>query len=210
MPDAGGGYHDTEFSRMGYRVTGVDQSFGMIETAAANAKKNGVSIKYLQGDIRSFNPQEKYDAVISLFHVMSYQNTNQDLLDAFSSCRSAVKEGAVFLFDAWYGPGVLRDIPAVRVKKAEAGNKSIIRIASPRMHDKDNLVDVSYEILVIDNESRSVQKIEEIHKMRYLFKPEIELILNQSGFRLIDILDCNTLGDTDYSSWTCYFIAKAE
>ena len=45
--------------------------------------------------------------------------------------------------------------------------------------------------------------------MRYFFKPELELLLSESGFELIDTIDSRTLGETDYNSWTSYFIARA-
>lgn len=45
--------------------------------------------------------------------------------------------------------------------------------------------------------------------MRYFFRPELEILLKQAGFELVTNIDCNTLEETDYNSWTSYFIAKA-
>ncbi len=45
-----------------------------------------------------------------------------------------------------------------------------------------------------------VQTINEVHHMRYFFRPELEII---------DNLDCQRLEETDYNSWTSYFVAKA-
>ena len=77
------------------------------------------------------------------------------------------------------------------------------------MHDKENMVDVCYEVLVINQKTNIVKKIEETHHMRYFFRPELEYFLQQAGFELICNLDCNTLEETDYGSWTSYFIARA-
>ena len=77
------------------------------------------------------------------------------------------------------------------------------------MHDKDNVVDVHYEIFVIDKVTGVAKVIQEVHSMRYFFRPELEYWLNEAGFELIDNLDCLTLGGTDYNSWTSYFIARA-
>ena len=54
-----------------------------------------------------------------------------------------------------------------------------------------------------------MRTINEVHHMRYFFRPEFEILLEQAGFRLIDNIDCQTLGETDYDSWTSYFIAQA-
>ena len=109
----------------------------------------------------------------------------------------------------WYGPGVLTDKPTVRVKEVEDDKYKLVRIARPIMHDKTNVVDVCYEVLVIDKESNETKKIEEVHSMRYFFRPELEHLLKESGFELIDNLDCKTLKETDFNSWTSYFIARA-
>lgn len=207
----GTGKHDIEFAKLGYCCTGIDISPLMIEIARQNADLCGSNIKFEVADIRCYETDKKYDVVVSLFHVMSYQNTNEDILNAFKSARKLLDEhvGGYFLFDIWYGPGVLSDKPCVRVKEIEDENKRIIRIARPVMSDKENIVDVNYEVLIIDKKSSSVQSINETHKMRYFFKPELELFLEEAGFDLVDNFDCQTLNETNYNSWTSYFIAKA-
>ena len=77
------------------------------------------------------------------------------------------------------------------------------------MHDQTNIVDVCYEVLVIDKETNEAKTIHEVHRMRYFFRPELEFYLKEAGFELLDNLDCATLGETDYHSWTSYFVARA-
>ncbi len=45
--------------------------------------------------------------------------------------------------------------------------------------------------------------------MRYFFRPELEFLLKQADFELIENFDCEDLGETGYDSWTSYFVAKA-
>lgn len=201
----GTGRHDIELSKLGYYCTGIDISPLMISMA----KKNNSEIEFLVADIRDYNSLEKYDAVISLFHVMSYQNNNKDILASFRSARKAVDKEAIFLFDVWYGPGVLSDRPSIRVKEVQDNKYKMIRIARPVMHDKTNSVDVCYEILVIDSKLNIIKTINEVHTMRYFFRPELEYYLEQSGFILLDNIDGVTFGKTDFNSWTSYFVAKA-
>jgi SAM-dependent methyltransferase len=205
----GTGRHDIELAKMGYQCTGIDLSPLMIEIAQKNVKNSGSNIEFSVADIRDYKTTCKYDAVISLFHVMSYQNTNQDILSAFRSARNVLNKDGIFLFDAWYGPGVLTDKPCVRVKEVEDDKNRLIRVARPVMHDKENIVDVNYEVLVIDKSTGKTQVINEVHNMRYFFRPELGYLLNESGFELIDNLDCNSLRETNYDSWTSYFVAKA-
>lgn len=205
----GTGRHDIELSKLGYDCTGIDMSPLMIDIARKNCGDINGNIDFSVADIRTYEPKNKYDAVVSLFHVMSYQNSNKDILDAFRSARKAIKDGGIFLFDLWYGPGVLSDPPVVRVKEAEDDKYKLVRIARPAMHDKINVVDVCYEVLVIEKKTGYTKIINETHHMRYFFRPELEFYLRKSGFKLVDNLDCKTLGETGYDSWTSYFVAEA-
>lgn len=203
----GTGRHDFELAKLGYRMTGIDLSEEMIKVAQATSGSGDCVPTFEVADIRSYQPKQKYDAVISLFHVMSYQNQNEDILSAFKVAAAALDMGGIFVFDAWYGPGVLSDPPVVRVKKVEDDQNSLIRYANPIMHAQDNVVDVCYQVLVIDKQTSVSKEINEVHHMRYFFKPEIEFMLNLAGFELAACLDCNTLQETDFDSWTAYFAA---
>lgn len=203
----GTGKHDVELARMGYCCTGIDMSQEMICAARSSAESENV--EFLTADIRTYDPPIKYDAVVSLFHVMSYQNSNEDILAAFCSARKCLNEGGVFLFDTWYGPGVLSDKPSVRVREIKKDPYRIIRVATPVMHDQTNVVDVHYDVFIIDRNTNKIREISETHNMRYFFRPELEFYLKQMRFELIDTLDCRTLGNTDFNSWTSYFVARA-
>ena len=204
----GTGRHDLELSKLGYQCTGIDMSSLMIRIAQENAEAGKAEIDFSVADIRTYEPAGKYDAVISLFHVMSYQNSNADILPAFRAARAALDLGGIFLFDVWYGPGVLSDKPVVRVKEIEDGQNKLVRIARPIMHDKENVVDVCYEVFVMDRETGNTKTINEVHNMRYFFRPELEFYLRQTGFELIGNVDCQTLDETSFDSWTSYFIAR--
>jgi hypothetical protein len=103
---------------------------------------------------------------------------------------------------------VLSDRPSVIVKQVQDENNIIYRYANPIMHPNDNLVDVCYDVIVINKENSIASHINEVHKMRYFFKPEIEMMLENAGFILKACIDCNTLGEAGFESWTVYFIAE--
>lgn len=205
----GTGRHDVWLAKLGYHCKGIDNSPLMVDIAKKNADSEGISVDFETADIRDYKDGKTYDAVISLFHVMSYQITNEDILRAFRAARELLRQtGSLFVFDVWYGPGVLSDRPAVRIKEAEDDAYRLVRLARPVMHDKENTVEVNYEVFAIDKQSGHVQVINEVHNMRYFFRPELEWLLAEAGFELLDQMDCQTLGETDYHSWTSYFVAK--
>jgi SAM-dependent methyltransferase len=89
----GTGKHDIELTKLGYQCTGIDLSPLMIGIARENVKNSNSDISFSVADIRNYESSCKYDAVISLFHVMSYQNANSDILLTFQSARKILNVG---------------------------------------------------------------------------------------------------------------------
>jgi SAM-dependent methyltransferase len=178
----GTGRHDRCLAELGYAVTGVDMSEEMLSAAKGAAAGND-RLRYLPGDVRTVRLSETFDVVISLFHVMSYQVTNTDLKHAFVTARTHLKPGGLFLFDCWYGPGVLSDRPTVRTKELEDKDISVIRHAEPVLHPNENVVDVNYRVEITNKQSGKTSDIRETHRMRYLFLPEIMEYLEGAGLQ---------------------------
>ena len=176
----GTGNHDSELVELGYQCHGIDLSEKMIQVAKEKSKIRGISNTYQVADIRTYSSDIKYDAVIALFHVISYQTTNSDVIDALKSARGVVKKGGILLFDVWYGPGVLRELPEVRIKEAEDKDKKMIRFCKPVMYENENRVDVQYKFYVMNNNTEKVKIFNETHRMRYFFKPEIQEYLREN------------------------------
>lgn len=173
----GTGAHAEHMARMGYTVHGVDMSEAML--ACAEARKAvlppevAARLSFGFGDARSVRTKEIFDAVISLFHVMSYQTTNADLEAVFETASVHLQTGGLFLFDFWYGPAVLTQRPEVRVKRLEDEEIKVTRIAEPVLHVNENVVDVNYTVFIEVKASKEVGQVEETHRMRYLFLPEL-------------------------------------
>jgi SAM-dependent methyltransferase len=185
----GTGLHAFSLAEKGYFVTGVDQSEQMLSLARERAEFRGGPISdrltFHQGDIRDFHMDRSYDAIVSLFHVISYQPTNDDLLRTFGSVSAHLEEKGVFVFDFWYGPGVLSDPPTARIKEVEDESVAITRVANPVLNPHENTVDILYRIFVRDKKSHQVEEIVEKHQMRYLFLPEMLFLFEVTGFELL-------------------------
>ncbi len=183
----GTGRHDLLLAEKGFSIMGVDLSEEML--SAANSQLQGRStlrdVNFLCGNIQSVRIGRTFDVVLSLFHVMSYQITNQMLQDSIANAYSHLKEGGIFIFDFWYGPAVLTDRPTNRVKRLEDNEISINRTATPVLHLNDNIVDVIYEVLIEDKKTRTVDTLKETHRMRYFFLPELSFVLEVTGFSIV-------------------------
>ncbi len=111
----GTGKHDYLLAERGYNVTGIDLSEAMIGVAMNKLDTCTITNKpiFQQGDIRSVKLEKKFEVVISLFHVMSYQTSNEDLEQSLRTAFEHLEDGGVFIFDCWYGPGHINRSPAL-------------------------------------------------------------------------------------------------
>ena len=207
----GTGNHDLLLHQMGYRVAGVDLSQEMLAVADARLaalEPRPSTLSFHQGDIRSIRLEQSFDVVTSLFHVISYQPKNEDLAAAFATVRAHLKPGGIFIFDCWYGPAVLTDRPVVRIKRLEDEEIEVTRLVEPVMSANENLVELKYHVFVRAKESGTVQEVKESHLMRYLFRPELELLLRGAGLSLIDSFEWMTGRAPGYDTWGVCFVVR--
>ena len=82
----GTGKHGELLCNRGYALHGVDISKEMLEIAEVRRKGKEEKLTFSQSDVAQLNLGKKFDAIVSLFHVMSYQNTNATLDSVFFWC----------------------------------------------------------------------------------------------------------------------------
>ena len=183
----GTGYHDLHLARQGFQVTGIDRSETMLAIAKRHAEHDIVhpAPTFLQGDITALTLPQKFDLGLALFHVMSYQTTNADLRAAFTSVAAHLEPGGLFIFDFWYGPAVLHEQPAVRIKRVEQDGLKLLRLTEPILHENANTVEVNFEVEIHHTENGARQTLHESHLMRYLFLPEVKDLLREAGLAFI-------------------------
>ncbi len=188
----GTGKHALEVARQGISVTGIDMSQTMLAMGKKELQQESLAalprilLPQLQhGDVRSIRLGQTFDAVTSLFHVMSYQNTEEDMLAALETAKSHLNPGGIFLFDFWYGPGVLTDAPTEREKTMEDSDTLVHRHATPHHRVNDNIVEVHYTIKLTDKHSGVETNLYESHSMRYWFMPELRYLAKKSSFTVV-------------------------
>jgi len=202
----GTGMHAEYLARLGYTVHGVDMSKDMLvhaeERKSTLPPEVAKKLTFERGDARTVRTFENYDVVISLFHVMSYQVTNNDLAAVFETAEKHLSTGGLFMFDFWYGPAVLLCKPEVRIKRLENQEICITRLAEPIMHINENLVDVNYTVFIEVKKTGKVEQIQETHKMRYLFLPELKFLIDKekwAGIKKLGWMKFDDLCEDDWS-----------
>lgn len=203
----GTGNHAAAFTTLGYQVHGVDLSDKMIDLARKNHEAS--NIEFSQGDIRYVRLPNRFDAIVALFHVVCYQTKDADLLGVFETAASHLNTGGVFIFDCWYGPGVVNDPPEERTKSMSDENVDVKRFAKPSVDALKNIVTVNYEVHINHKDDQSKYIVNEKHTMRYLFKEDIETMCTQTNMEVVAIhkwLQFEHLDDA--TCWNVTFVVQ--
>lgn len=174
---SGTGKHGRLLVERGYQVIGIERSAKMVALAVETD-----GFKCRQGDVCTVQLGQTFDAVLSLFHVISYQVSNQSASAVFARAAEHLRSGGLFIFDVWYSPAVYFQRPEVRVKRMKDDTCEITRIAEPTIFSNENRVDVNYTIFAQDRSSGETHRLIETHPMRHFSLPELDLLATQNGF----------------------------
>ncbi|WP_180111897.1 class I SAM-dependent methyltransferase [Acinetobacter sp. YH12136] len=204
----GTGKHAELLCDAGYRVHGIDLSTDMLSIAEQRRLGKEDRLSFTYSNIQDLTLNQKFDAVISLFHVISYQSSNQELVQAFQVAKNHLSENGILIFDFWYGPAVLTDLPTTRVKRLENESIKVTRLAEPVIHVQENVVDVNYTVFIQDKKTQEVVENKELHKMRYLFDTELELICEQVGFGVLNKFKWMSKESPSLDSWNVVWILR--
>ena len=204
----GTGGHAVPLAGMGCEVHGVDLSPRMLARAEARRSAlpsaQAARLRFEQGDIRALQLGRRFDAAVALFHVMSYQIRDEDMAEALAVAANHLQPGGVLLFDFWYGPAVLRDLPSVRIRRVEDDALHVTRLAEPELHAERNMVEIRYHLYAEDKRSGSIDQIREVHQVRYWFWPELQRHIAAAGLEPIGIWEWMSERPATAGSWLAY------
>jgi len=167
-------------SQLGYNVTGVDVSPAMLTQAKANREQANVTLPLHQGDLRSLNLYNQFDAVICLCDSLNYITSRHDLVRVLQNIKRHLVRGGLFLFDvntAWklqnfYGDYTYAD-----------HHTDFSYIWQNEYDSYEQTVRMTLSFF-IKQEDGSYQRFDEQHVQRAYYHSEIEACLQEAGLEL--------------------------
>lgn len=200
---SGTGIHGRLLAELGYQVTGIELSAEMVARATP---AKGFTCQ--QGDIRQVRLNKKFDAVLSLFHVMSYQISNNDIKAALQSAAAHLSPGGIFIFDVWYTPAVYSQRPEVRTKSFADHEFKVTRLATPKIYPNENRVDVHYKVTAEELATKHQHTFDETHSMRHFSLPEIDVLAELAGFKQIHTEEFLSSAEPSENTWGVCFVLR--
>ena len=171
----------------GYTITGVDITRSMLEEAKLKASKEGVTIDWIEGDIRSLNLPDRYDFIFIPFNSIHHLYRNEDLFQAFSVVKKHLKEDGLFLFDC-FNPSLEYIVGAQKGEQEIASfttkDGRLVRILQQMRYERASQINRIEWHYHINGVFDSVQKLD----MRMYFPKELDAYIQQAGFRVLEKL----------------------
>jgi SAM-dependent methyltransferase len=198
----GTGQHDLYFAKAGYQVTGVDLSKDMLDLAIEKNKDQDCT--YLLGDVRNLQLDTTFDVIISLFHVFSYQTTNEDVTSFFATLKKHMKPDSICIVDYWYAPAVINLKPENKVKRINSDELNITRYTTSSADYFSSLVKVEFKIIVENRLDGTMNELNEIHNMRFFTINEIDLFSGMSQLKGNHFAWLETNQKPTIETWSAY------
>lgn len=104
----GVGRHSLPLAKAGVDVTGLDVSPVYLAEARRRAKKAGLNLRLVRGDMRRANFKAEFDAAMNLWTSFGYFSTAADDLAALRAARAALRPGGRFLLETINGGRISR------------------------------------------------------------------------------------------------------
>ncbi len=171
-------------NKFGYKVTGVDFSPPLLEIARKKARRENVSITFLDGDMRKLEVG-KFDAVITIFNAIGHLSKT-DFNRTLQNIYNNLHEGGFYLFDIFN----LEAMTANKIKNLAMDYKKIVdnKTVHHIQHSTINRVKsqiTSYDNYIIDQVGAGIKKINNKFTLQIYKAKKLQSILAKNGFKTL-------------------------
>jgi 2-polyprenyl-3-methyl-5-hydroxy-6-metoxy-1,4-benzoquinol methylase len=169
----------------GLRCDGLDADERMLESLRGKLAARGLKATLVRGDMRDFSLHERYALIAIGFNSFLHNLTQADQLATLRCCRHHLAAGGRLVLNAfhpsaeklieWTGPEKLaKDLPF---------GDGRVRMWDRAEDDRVDQVRRMTRRIEITDASGAVTRREEVRfSLRYVYKPEMELLLHVAGF----------------------------
>lgn len=190
----------------GASIVGLEPSHEM----ASQARLRGLNVEELDAlEGLNLKLENSFDAVLAIFHVVSYMTQTEELEAFFSEVYRTLRPGGIILFDVWHKPAVLGQRMEERVKRGTmTDGRQVIRIASPALYPATSTAEVNYEIFLENADRLSFKRIAEQHVLRFFDKNELEGMLGACGLQVLQSHEFLSCKPPSESTWGVAYVAR--
>lgn len=170
-------------SRDGHRVVGLDVSAAMLERARRKASEQKLAVELLQGDMREFRLRERFAlAIIPAGSLLILDGEGQRA--CLARTREHLRDDGVLVVDVFQpNPEIIAakqgDVVHEWTRQDPETGRTVMKLSTS--HADVAGVDFSYVYDEID-ETGVVRRFMSAARLHYLYRSELELLLQATGF----------------------------
>ncbi len=176
------------FHELGYKVSGSDINKNMLDMAKQYIKLKNYTINVYLSDFREIDKilSNRVDCIVSTGNSLPHVNNDgvKSFLDVAGKC---VKDGGLLYFDMRNWDKILKNRQRFFQYDLEVTDKSIRHFQQIWDYNKDNSIE--FTLIFTDFDRNGVIKSVDIQKVPAYYpilKDKLELLLNDSGFRVME------------------------
>ena len=146
-----------------YDVIGVDLDNAMLN----EARKHVPGTRLVQGDMRTLDLGDRFDAVTCLFSSVGYMKDVEELDAAVGAMARHLEPGGVLVLDGWVRPDAWREGGSTHIEVAESDPIKVVRVSRSRRDGVTTMLDMHHLIATDDG----IEYLVDHHELT-LFSPE--------------------------------------
>jgi ubiquinone/menaquinone biosynthesis C-methylase UbiE len=163
-----------KYLKRDYNITGYDLNKEML----AIAKQKFSDIRFIQGDMTSFNFKKKFDVVTCLFSSIAYTKTYRNLEKTLSCFYNHLKSGGVTIIEPFLSPQIYQQ-GYQRIKCVDKPGIRLARIDISKKRGNTAILDINFLV----STKKKVEHIKDIHKLGLFDTDKFLSIMKNQGFQ---------------------------
>ena len=199
----GTGALTTLLATHGYEMCGVDRAEGMLTVARQKAEQQELEVQFSQGDMFSFNLNQRFDAVVCTYDSINYARNEEELTDVFRSVSEHLEPSGLFIFDVTTERNITQHFHSQTFAE-NTEDYSYIWKNIYSYHDKTCHTALTFFI----RNGEFFQRFEEVHVQKMFEVSTVKKLLDNTGYKMLSAYDMFTFNRWNRHSDRINFTAR--
>lgn len=168
----GTGLHLAAFHDLGLDLAGVERSPTMLDLARSRVP----AVPLHEGDMRTFELDREFDAIVCLFSAIGYMTTIEDLRQAICQMAGHLPDGGVLAVEPWFSPDDWTP-GTLHADCAKDDNLAVARVNRAGIDGNISTIEMTYVVATPDR----FDTFSEFHRMGLFIPTEYEDAFKAAG-----------------------------
>lgn len=178
----------------GYEMTGVDRAVGMLEIAKDKAEANDVNIELHHGDMRDFQLNQRFDAILCTYDSINYAYDETELSNVFQHVAEHLEPDGLFIFDVTTERNIVEHF---HNKTFASNHEDYTYIWKNNYLYNTKMCRTLLTFFI--REGELFRRYEEVHQQRIFEVHTVNDLLKATGYKLLSAYDMYT-----FNRWNRY------